>query len=283
MGRKVFAFLTLVIAYLLIVFGGYVSSSESGMGCGPDWPLCNGVIVPVLQGATLVEYAHRVIGAVLAGMTVILFIYVYKQPDRTIRAVAFWMMGLMIVQVLLGAVVVIFDLPAVVVSIHLVIAIAFFCCILWIWRFFSWRWTSINNRTKHPAMFHLTFLLFLLALTFALGAYVKHEHYGLACSWLDCRDTLFPTHRSQLWQTLHRLIAAVVGGYVIVLAFLSRKWETPIKMRLFFSGVVVATQLAIGVWTIVTSIAIPWAVLHLAVATLLVALLFDTWLYIKTS
>jgi len=125
-GRKVFAFLTLVIAYLLIVFGGYVSSSESGMGCGPDWPLCNGVIVPVLQGATLVEYAHRVIGAVLAGMTVILFIYVYKQPDRTIRAVAFWMMGLMIVQVLLGAVVVIFDLPAVVVSIHLVIAIAFF-------------------------------------------------------------------------------------------------------------------------------------------------------------
>ncbi|MBX6377416.1 MAG: cytochrome AA3 biosynthesis protein, partial [Clostridia bacterium] len=29
---------TLVGTYVLIVFGGFVASSGSGMGCGPDWP-----------------------------------------------------------------------------------------------------------------------------------------------------------------------------------------------------------------------------------------------------
>ncbi|MFT4416752.1 COX15/CtaA family protein [Fredinandcohnia humi] len=55
---------TIFIAYFLIVFGGYVASSQSGMGCVPDWPLCNGVLIPVLEDSTLIEYAHRVIEAI---------------------------------------------------------------------------------------------------------------------------------------------------------------------------------------------------------------------------
>ena len=32
---KRIALLSIIVTYFLIVFGGYVASSESGMGCGP--------------------------------------------------------------------------------------------------------------------------------------------------------------------------------------------------------------------------------------------------------
>ena len=35
-----------VYTYLLIVFGGIVRITGSGLGCGDDWPLCNGQLLP---------------------------------------------------------------------------------------------------------------------------------------------------------------------------------------------------------------------------------------------
>src|SRR5690625_3486814 len=83
------AFITIILTYFLIVFGGYVASSESGMGCGPDWPLCNGEVIPELHGETLIEFGHRVIGAVLFIFTFILFWKVKKEyKEKRPRVVA---------------------------------------------------------------------------------------------------------------------------------------------------------------------------------------------------
>src|SRR4051794_41409691 len=44
--------LTALVTFLLIVVGGVVRVSESGLGCGPGgsgtkgWPLCGGAVVP---------------------------------------------------------------------------------------------------------------------------------------------------------------------------------------------------------------------------------------------
>lgn len=85
MFRKQLAFITFILTYLLIVFGGYVASSESGMGCGPEWPLCNGKVIPQLQGDTLIEFGHRIIGAILFLMTIFLYIQLRKENENMLK------------------------------------------------------------------------------------------------------------------------------------------------------------------------------------------------------
>src|SRR5690606_10550334 len=41
-----YAWVTLGVTLLVIVWGAVVRATGSGAGCGSHWPLCNGVVVP---------------------------------------------------------------------------------------------------------------------------------------------------------------------------------------------------------------------------------------------
>ena len=48
-----------VLAFGLIVLGGVVRITGSGMGCGDHWPRCNGEWFPPLDLPTMIEIGHR--------------------------------------------------------------------------------------------------------------------------------------------------------------------------------------------------------------------------------
>jgi heme a synthase len=277
---KRLAFITILLTYGLIVFGGYVASSESGMGCGPEWPLCNGEVLPTLKGDTLIEFTHRVIGAFLVLTSVLLLAkIIQKKLPPKIRVVGYWMMGLLVVQVLFGAIVVILDLPAIIVSTHLIIAMIYLASLIWIWR-------TVDETKRHRTpdsrnlLLHLNLILVLLLLTLAFGAYTKHELYGLGCGWLDCGPTFLPTVENGpgIIQSLHRMFAFLSAIYLFVLTCWSfiKKWPSELQWRLTLASSTVLVQLVIGVITIMTSLDLSWAVLHLAVGTLLFSLITET-------
>src|SRR5258708_24811787 len=69
-GFRVLAIVAAVAVYGQIVLGGVVRITGSGLGC-PDWPACQGKIVPDFANShVVIEYAHRLVGTT-AGLLVL--------------------------------------------------------------------------------------------------------------------------------------------------------------------------------------------------------------------
>jgi heme A synthase len=129
---RTFAWLTTLTAYALILLGAVVRITGSGMGCGDHWPLCNGHLIPPLDDpATLIEWGHRLVAGLLSFMIVGLAALAWlrrAEPGSagrggTLRP-ALLAVGLLVIQVLLGAVTVWLELPPGVVILHLGTALA---------------------------------------------------------------------------------------------------------------------------------------------------------------
>ncbi len=266
------------------MFGGYVASSQSGMGCGPDWPLCNGVLIPVLEGETLIEYAHRVIGALLFVLSAILFLKVKRtETENHVKTTANWMMLLLILQVILGAIVVVLDLPAIVVTIHLLIAMAYFACLLFIWKSQTSSTVSVSNASSLQK--HYFILILLLTFTLGFGAYIKHQSYGLACEWLSCSNSFLPLSKAQILQSSHRFFAYASAIHIFILTYFAftKNWSTSIQLRLMLTSLTVFSQIIAGIFTINTALSIPWAVIHLAIGTALFGIIVESWFTLRFS
>jgi heme A synthase len=77
--------LTAVVTFLLIVVGGIVRVSESGLGCGPGgsgtkgWPLCGGQVVPFVGNENrVIEFSHRLLATIVVILIGLLCWRAYK-------------------------------------------------------------------------------------------------------------------------------------------------------------------------------------------------------------
>lgn len=180
------------------------------------------------------------------------------------------MIGLLTLQLVMGAMVVFYHLPSIVITIHLLIAMIFMSILIWFWRSEKFSVKQKLNRTTSK---YLSTVIVLLFITFGLGAYIKHEHYGLACGWLACSS---PLNLPELLQTAHRLLAFVVTCLILFITYKTFKDnDNRLKIRMVLTLIVILIQLALGVLTILSFVSLPMAVLHLAAGTLLFGLIIE--------
>lgn len=69
-----FAVIVAVSTLLLVTAGGLVTSNDAAQSV-PDWPLSYGKLVPPLEGGIRFEFAHRVLAAAVAVLTLILALW----------------------------------------------------------------------------------------------------------------------------------------------------------------------------------------------------------------
>ena len=68
----------MLTTFALIVIGGVVRVSDSGLGCGAagsgteGWPLCGGRALPFLELNALIEFSHRVAATIVAVLIAVL-------------------------------------------------------------------------------------------------------------------------------------------------------------------------------------------------------------------
>jgi heme a synthase len=83
---------------LVILWGAVVRATQSGAGCGNNWPLCNGEVIPTSpRTATMIEFTHRMMtsGSVVVVALLGSVLLVTEKGNRT--RIAAWVTTLLLV------------------------------------------------------------------------------------------------------------------------------------------------------------------------------------------
>jgi heme A synthase len=256
-GFRALAVGTAVSTYLLIVVGGVVRVSGSGLGCGSaggrnDWPYCQGGLLPPLQREAVIEFSHRWLAATVSTLALVLLVVAWGRY-RHLRAVAWtttFFSIFLVAQVVLGAVTVYNLLPPDVVMTHLANAELLLGCavLLCILAFNGGQIRRPGAVDATPRRRRAARVAAVAAVgTYVLvisGAFVVARGAGYACDgWPLCGGGVqLDGNQLAAYNLLHRGIAATVG-VLIVLAVMevARAYRSHRGIRL--AGVVVSLLL----------------------------------------
>jgi heme A synthase len=251
-----------------MILGGLVSATESGLGCGTDWPLCQGRLIPPFdEPEVFLEWFHRLVAAI-TGLLVLGAVIASWRQSSALAAAA---LVLLAIQVVLGAVTVRLELPPEVSTAHLAVGTALFAVLIA-------TFVAQSAPTAEGISLPSRLLLAVALVTFlqmVLGAYVRHSGAGLACPHpIICLPS---EHLSVTVHFLHRLMALVVLGLVHAagMRVLRLSSEPVLRCAALLALVLVVVQILLGVLSVTTLLQPHVTTTHLAVAlSLLGALVY---------
>jgi heme A synthase len=244
--------------YLLIILGAIVRITGSGLGCGEHWPLCNGKLLPPLDLPTMIEYGHRLAAAAVSVLVAGLAACVWwlrrgagsgerETPGRT----AYVALGLLVVQVLLGAVTVKLSLPPWTVILHLGTAMLLLATLIAVAR---------GRPSARPSRAGL-WALGLGFVTVLFGALTANLGASSACLGFPlCNGQVLPAgNYLQHIHWVHRLLAYTLIGYVLWWALRTRARGAWVVVAL------VTLQVAVAAAMVLLALPQPLQAAHVAV------------------
>lgn len=282
------ALATALFTFGLIIFGAVVRVTDSGLGCGSHWPLCNGTIFPPLDNLTAwIEWLHRLF-AVLIGLLGIgmlaVALHAYRRQSKAVLNITLAAAGLFVLQSALGAVVVVLELPPTFVTLHLGTAMLLLGALL-----AAGVWASYRPVGAHKGDFiaALTYVTAALSLVIILtGALVRGSGATLACTdWPLCNGQIFPFGQGQLAtiHMVHRFAVLALGISLAMLVwYVFKNRDREARLLAGLALVVYLGQAGVGALYVLSSAAPLWGAAHvgLAAATwgLLVVLSAMEWM-----
>ena len=291
---KQISFVTAGFAYAVIVLGFVVRITGSGMGCGDDWPLCNGEIIPSLDSMeTVIEYAHRLAVLGLTALTVWVAVSAWRLkgapggsgPGGTLRP-ALLALGLLLAQSMLGAVTVWLELPPHTVVLHLGTGMALLAALVVL----GLR-AGVGAGTTGPApgvtsgRGGIVAAAALGGLVVLLGGMTATTGAAPACQG-------FPLCNGEIWPSAsagglahihwtHRLLAYALFFHVLGLGLGLRRKGAPERLQAagWAAAALVVLQVIVGAIMVLAHLPPVWRWLHAAIGTAVwVGLVYLTWL-----
>jgi heme A synthase len=242
---RALAWAAAVATYLLIVLGAIVRITGSGLGCGDDWPVCHGRFFPSFADlATLIEWNHRLVAAIVSTLVVAftgLTWWERRSARRMEQAVPGWggylALGLLVVQVLLGAITVKLELPPWTVILHLGTALALFAVLLW---------TACGAPARRPGAAVLV-AAGLGFVTVLFGGLTANLGAATACVGFPlCNAQIIPVgNYLQHVHWTHRLLAYGLFVYLLVWTLRARRRGAAVALGLVLLQIGVAAAMVL--------------------------------------
>ncbi|HEU4453589.1 MAG TPA: COX15/CtaA family protein [Longimicrobium sp.] len=279
---RIYAWAVLAYNLLVVLWGAFVRATGSGAGCGSHWPLCNGEAVPRDAAVeTLIEFTHRVTSGLALVAVALLVVWAFRAypSGHRVRGGSVAVLALILIEALLGAGLVLFELVADDDSMlragsmiaHLVntfLLVGALALTAW--------WASGGRPLRLRRQGGLPWLL----LPALLGVLL----IGASGAVAALGDTLFPSRSlAEGWaadlspashfllrlRLLHPVVAVVVGAYLLFVArVVARRPETSGAAARGVS-VLVAVQLLAGAINVLLLAPVWLQLVHLLLADLL--------------
>jgi cytochrome c oxidase assembly protein subunit 15 len=271
-----------IYTYALIVFGGIVRITGSGMGCGDDWPRCHGQWIPAFTLEVFIEYMHRLLAAGIGLVVLAVFVYavVHRRKDgfagplgvlRPLGVAAL----LLAFQVALGAITVRMELPTWVTVTHFITAMLFMAALI----VTAARAGAFGSAARHPAADApagrraLRLAAAALALGFVVVAFggltANLPGAPLACQGFPlCNGRVLPANVLPVhvhWA--HRLLAFLLLLHVAGAAVAAgrRGASSAVRRAAVASALLVTLQVAVAAALVLLYLPASLQALHLAV------------------
>jgi heme A synthase len=287
------AVVALVSTVALIMVGSIVRVTGNGLGC-PDWPLCHGRAVPPLMLSAWVEFTHRLFGGVVAALIVALIVLVrrYHRGDRWLNRTAVAITIFLSVQVALGGIHVIYELPRWTGWIHTAVAMVVAGLVaIWV-AATSPGMSRLNRRVAHMLAGTRLSLwtavgagaTYYLVLT---GSLVTRTGASLVCpTFPACGLAVTPDYLKNivLIQMTHRYSAYVVTFTVILILWhLLRATRNEPGLRRFalLLASLFALQISLGVVNVLFALPMWSRVLHLGTAATIWVIMVMLWVSLQ--
>ena len=261
---------TALVTYTLVVLGGVVRVSGSGLGC-PDWPLCHGRLLPPLDLHAIIEYSHRTTASLTSVLVVLTAVAAWvARQRRDIVIPATVALGLLVVQVVLGAITVRLELPPTIVLAHLATAMALLAavCVTAVAAMVPRAGGGADRASVRPARAAAagTYVLILS------GSLVVGSGASGACgAWPLCGGGFsFAFDGLPAVQLLHRGVAALIGLLIVIslLSLLARHRRHPaVRATVALTLAALAFQVAVGAAVVTLHLPAVLRGLHLALAS----------------
>ncbi len=277
-GLHVFAVAVALATVCLIVAGGLVTSTESGLSV-PDWPTTYGqnpFTFPVSKwvGGIKFEHSHRLIASTVGFLTVILAVWLARrEPRRWVRRLGYVALGTVVAQGVLGGLTVLFLLPTPISVAHAFLAQTFFCLIVTLAVVTSPRFRAAEPAAGSPVGRAAAVTVGLIFLQLLVGAVMRHTKAGLAIPDFPLAfGRLVPPISSFpiAIHFAHRGLALIVAAAAAVCV--ARAWRSARsdirKASLAMAGLVLL-QIALGALTVLSKKDVVLTTAHVATGALL--------------
>jgi heme a synthase len=300
---------TVGIVYFLILVGGIVRATGSGMGC-PDWPKCFGMWVPPTEASQLpanyqeifgaklkgevefnvvktwIEYLNRLLG-VLTGLFIfgtLIASISYLKKDKVIFWLSFLTFLLVGFQGWLGSKVVSTELHPVMVTAHMLLAIVIVFILLYaVARSYNGVVNVEKINQKSSLSNWLIVIILLTTIQVVLGTQVREAVDTVSkllgdayrSKWIENLGTSFLIHRS------YSLI--ILGLHLYLIYQLRKQSESKGIINQFTNWLIVLVIIEILTGIIMAYFAIPAFAqpIHLTLATIGLGLQFVIVLYLN--
>lgn len=271
---KWLAVLTTIGMLLVLLGGALVTKTNSGLGCGRSWPLCNGEIIPSdISFELIIELSHRVVSGTVGIMVLVLSIWTWRSIGhiRETKFLSFLSFFFLVLQGLIGAAAVIWGQNSFVRALHFGISLISFAAVLLLTllifevdkKFQAEKLVIDKRMQKH--MIGVTIYSYLVVYT---GALVRHMKASLVCpDWPLCNNqsSFLPTNLNEWVQMGHRFAAGLIFlwiGYITFLAVKHYKQQKVIYWGWIISFILVCLQVIAGALVIFSQLNLYIALAH---------------------